>query len=83
MYTLPSEQNSYQLQSTCSASTSGVGTLPPGVLHHPITCTSKIFYEEDGSFSCEHGTVPADDPRTQACVIHSVALLIVELAMAL
>lgn len=68
------------LQSTCSAATSG-GTLPPGVMHHPITCTSKLYYEEDGSFSCEHYTMPPDDPRTKSCVNHSIVLLIVELAM--
>lgn len=76
-----SSSTSPQLQSTCSAATSGLGELPPGVPHHPITCTSKLYYDEDGSFSCEHGTVPGDDPRTQSCVIHSMALLIIELGM--
>lgn len=68
----------HQLQSTCSAATSGVGQLPVGVPHHPITCTSKLYYEEDGTFACEHGAVPPGDPRTQSCLIHSLAILIVE-----
>lgn len=68
-----------QLQSTLSAasSTSDCPIQP----HHPITCTSKLYYEEDGTFCCEHASAPPDDPRTQQCVIHSVALLLIELAM--
>lgn len=70
-----------QLQSTISASTStNDSNIHP---HHPITCTSKLYYEEDGSFSCEHATAPPDDVRTKQCVTHSIALLIIELGMSL
>lgn len=47
--------------------------------HHPITCAYKIYYEEDGTFSCEHATAPPGDFRTRQCITHSLALLIVEL----
>lgn len=67
-----------QLQSTISSATSGVGTLPEGVPHHPISCADKIYYDETGVFSCEHGEVPANDERTKAALIHSLALLLIE-----
>jgi hypothetical protein len=52
--------------------------------HHPITCAGgELFYDEDNTFRCEHVSVPADDERTQHCVNHSIALLLVELALAL
>lgn len=75
-----SATTSHQLQSTVSAATSGVPT-EPGVIHHPITCTSKLYYEEDGRFACEHAEVSPDDARTQACLHHSMALLVIELAL--
>lgn len=67
------------LQATLSAASADptVNYYP----HHPITCKDDLRYEEDGSFACEHITVPADDPRTINCVNHSVALLIIEEAM--
>lgn len=72
---------STQLQSTISSATSGVGELPPGVHHHPISCaTTTLRYEEDESFSCEHFEVPPGDHRTKASVNHSIALLIIEKA---
>ncbi len=70
-----------QLQSTISAATSGSG--PEIVPHHPITCTGRIYYDEDGTFRCEHATAPPDNTRTQQCVTHSIALLIIELGMKL
>lgn len=78
-----SGSSSQQLQSTISAATSGVGSLPPGVAHHPITCTSDLTFDEDGVFGCPHGEVPVDDSRSKACQIHSIALLIIEEAMKL
>lgn len=75
-----SATTSHQLQSTVSASTSGVPTVP-GIVHHPITCTSKLYFEEDGRFACEHAEVPAGDERTQACLHHSMALLVIELGL--
>jgi hypothetical protein len=70
--------SSTQLQSTISAATSGVGDLPPDVKHHPITCGEELRFDEDGVFSCPHGAVPNDDKRTKACLIHSLAVLILE-----
>lgn len=70
------------LQSTLSSQTSS-NEHSPIQPHHPITCTSKLYYEEDGTFYCEHATAPPGELRTQQCVTHSVALLIIELAMAL
>ncbi len=67
----------FNLQSTISASTA---SHTPHYPHHPITCTSKLFYEEDGTFGCEHTSVPPDDLRTGECVRHSVAILLLELA---
>lgn len=69
------------LQATLSSS-SATGTGYTGIPHHPITCPSELRYYEDGSFECAHAKVPADDGRTQACVIHSVALLLIEIATA-
>jgi hypothetical protein len=48
--------------------------------HHPINCRDSLLWlEEDGRFGCDHVQVPADDPRTQACIDHSVAILLIEL----
>jgi hypothetical protein len=47
--------------------------------HHPITCSGPLRYEEDGSFSCHHASVPPGDVRTQSCLDHTVALLLLEL----
>lgn len=70
-----------QLQSTISAATSnGQSDISP---HHPITCQGKIYYEEDGTFSCDHASAPPDNMRSNQCVTHSLALLIIELAMSL
>jgi len=66
----------HQLQSTVSAATSGVD-LPPGVLHHPITCTGELTFDEE-FFACPHAEVPITERRTKACLVHSMALLIIE-----
>ena len=64
--------------SSASAGTDGGRLVAP---HHPITCSlGELRYEEDGSFSCDHAVVEPHDPRAQACVVHSIALLIIELA---
>lgn len=60
----------------CSSNSSYKMVVP----HHPITCNSELRFDEDGMFSCEHINMPADDERTQACLIHSVACLLIELA---
>ena len=65
------------LQATLSASSAGL--TPVVGPHHPITCTSRLFLHEDGRFECEHATAPADDCRTQSCLDHSIAVLLIEL----
>jgi hypothetical protein len=68
------------LQATLAAS-SATGAWDPFVLpHHPITCTGSLAYGDDGSFSCEHSSAPPGDLRTQFCVDHSIALLLIELS---
>jgi len=47
--------------------------------HHPITCSSSLRFEEDGTFACGHASVPPGDARTQSCIDHTVALLLLEL----
>lgn len=70
-----------QLQSTIAAATAtGASEINP---HHPISCGDKIYYDDDGTFRCEHATAPPDNVRTQQCLTHSMALLLVELAMQL
>jgi hypothetical protein len=51
--------------------------------HHPITCSSPLRYEEDGSFACGHAAVPPGDVRTQSCLDHTIALLLLELCQSL
>jgi hypothetical protein len=68
------------LQSTLSSASSGTDGGRLVGPHHPITCpVGELRYEEDGSFSCDHAVVEPHDPRTQACIVHSMALLIIEL----
>lgn len=71
----------FSLQAVLSSTTSGMATsvLP----HHPIACTGSLSFDADGVFGCEHVKVPADDERTQACLNHSLACLLIEFASAL
>lgn len=66
------------LQSTLSAASTD-STLSPVYPHHPLTCSDKLYFNEDNSFGCEHVTVPEDDPRTRFALKSSVATLIIEL----
>jgi hypothetical protein len=68
-----------QLQSTIAAATAA--KMPDLQPHHPITCTSNIYYDEDGTFRCDHASAPPDDVRNNQCVTHSIALLLIEIAM--
>ena len=72
------DMSSSQFQSAVSSTTSCNWKLPDGDPHHPITCTDKIYFDEHGTFACEHGEVPPDDERTKACLNHSLALLLIE-----
>ena len=62
--------------SLSSATGSDQATVRP---HHPITCASPLRYEEDGTFACGHAEVPPGDVRTQSCLDHTIALLLLEL----
>jgi hypothetical protein len=65
------------LQTTLAAS--NPGTDPAPMPHHPISCKDELLWlEQDGTFGCEHAKVPGDDRRTQFCIDHSVALLLME-----
>jgi hypothetical protein len=71
------------LQATLSLS-SATGPNEASVRpHHPITCSSPLRLEEDGTFACSHASVPPGDVRTQSCLDHSVALLLLELVQEL
>lgn len=67
------------LQATLSAS-SATPDLPAYGPHHPITCQSRLFLHEDGTLECEHAVVPPQDHRTQYCLDHSIAILLMECA---
>ncbi len=75
-------QGAMSLQSTMSSS-SVVEQAEPVRPHHPITCQTELRLEEDGTFGCEHTTVPPGDVRTQLCLDHTVALLLIELSQTL
>jgi hypothetical protein len=77
-------EGTINLQATL-AGASAMNPLPGGtpILHHPISCQTELRLEEDGTFACEHAIAPPGDMRTQFCIDHSVALLLIELARAL
>jgi hypothetical protein len=67
------------LQATLSLSSANGSEEPIVKPHHPITCSSPLRYEQDGTFACGHAVVPPGDVRTQSCLDHTVALLLLEL----
>jgi len=71
---LVSQSGTVSLQATLSASSAGLSDM----LHHPITCQSKLWLHENGSLECEHHKAEPDDPRTRACIDHTIALLLLE-----
>jgi hypothetical protein len=72
------------LQATLSlSSATGTPDEAPVRPHHPITCPSTLRFEEDGTFACGHASVPPGDWRTQSCLDHTIALLILELSQGL
>jgi hypothetical protein len=71
------------LQATLSLSSATGPDEPVVKPHHPITCSSSLRFEEDGSFACGHASVPAGDRRTQSCLDHTIALLLLELVQEL
>lgn len=68
-----------KLQAVLATSSQGSEGPQP---HHPIACgfDNRLWMEEDGSLRCPHTTAAPDDQRTIACLNHSVALLMMELA---
>lgn len=81
-YQAGSEAGQILLQQTLSSASS---THEPfhGGPHHPITCTSKLYYEENDSFRCDHSEAAPNDNRTKQALNHSIAFLLIELAMSL
>lgn len=78
MYGVPTQGLSLQ-SVLASGSASGVNMVLP---HHPITCTSELRLEEDGSLHCPHAKTEPNDRRTMSCLQSSVAILLIELAFA-
>ena len=80
---MASHDGSINLQATLSASSA----MPPPegypIPHHPITCPTTLRYDENGSFACDHAEVEPGDLRTQYCIDHSIALLLIELSRTL
>lgn len=76
MYYAPSDPTTINLQATLAASSSGLGEPPTP--HHPISCTSALCFHDDNTLACEHTQAPAGDLRTQACIDHSIAMLLIE-----
>lgn len=68
------------LQATLSSSSAGTPEVDIVRPHHPITCVTELRLESDGTFACEHAEAPSGDIRTQSCINHSVAMLLIELA---
>lgn len=82
-YITHSGDGSINLQATLSASSAMSPPEGYTLAHHPITCASDLSYDDDGTFGCEHATVPPGDVRTQFCIDHSIALLLIELSRGL
>lgn len=84
MTLLYAQRNMMSLQATLSSASAPAGPDASAVLpHHPITCSSELRLEPDGTLACHHSTAPAGDGRTQSCLNHSLALLLIELAQSL
>lgn len=72
-------RSAYLQQTLASSSVPAVSDVPV-FPHHPITCSGNLRYESDGRFCCDHASAPPGDPRTQLCLDHSIAILLLELA---
>jgi hypothetical protein len=70
----------FRLQTALAASSATADSPTAG--HHPVACKDGgLSLHEDGRFACDHAVVGPDDPRTQQAIDHSVALLLIELAL--
>jgi len=67
------------LQATLSLSSASSPDEPVVKPHHPITCSSSLRLEDDGTLACGHAEAPPGDRRTQSCLDHTIALLLLEL----
>lgn len=67
------------LQATLSAASASVNQVPP-FPHHPVTCSGELRFNEDNSFECDHARAEPGNERTQHCITHSIALLLINLA---
>lgn len=75
-------KNGINLQATLSSATADsalVGDLE-GV-HHPITCVGPLYIDEDNTIRCEHSKAPPSNPRNQAILDASIAILIFQEAV--
>jgi hypothetical protein len=67
------------LQSTLSSATSDTALAGPiDGPHHPITCIGKIRIHEDNGIECEHSYAPPENPRNQAILDATIAILLIE-----
>lgn len=73
---MPGSQNYMNLQATISSASAIHQVVTP---HHPVTCTGPLFVDDD-SFYCDHAKVALDEERTRAAIIHSIAILMFEIA---
>lgn len=83
MYPTSSTSGINGVQSTIASTTAANSADRDPLLvgsHHPITCQGPLYFDEEGEFSCEHAKAQRGESRTQACLNHSVAMLLIELA---
>lgn len=74
--------NYMNLQATVCASSAYAGqSVDHNVVipHHPVTCPGPLSVDEE-SFWCDHAKVPLDDERTRSAIIHSIVVLMFEIA---
>lgn len=66
------------LQSTLASATADINLIGSiQGIHHPITCTSgELYLDEDNTIRCEHSSAPPENPRNQAILDASIAILI-------
>lgn len=73
---------SIDLQAVLNAHTAGPEIPPPVLPHHPLGCTGGISLHEDGHMECPHSTTWPHDLRARDAINHSIAILIIEEAIA-
>lgn len=79
LYVAQDRYKRMNLQATLSQATSDAaltGDLIGNQLHHPITCSSELYVDEDNTIRCSHCTAPPSNPRNQALFDTSIAILL-------